>query len=107
AVPAGSSLLVQVFAHMPEQAEEADAMAREFDAGARRRGVAALATEIARGSKLTFELQLPKLQVDEPVQELVWGGRPASVQFGVTVPARMRPQQVIGKLLVAQDAVPI
>src|SRR5207244_3920391 len=90
-----------------EQAARAEAAARRFDADAQPRGVTSLGTEIARGSKLTFELLMGGLPVEGPVQELVWRGRPASVQFEVRVPREERPRTVIGKVLVAQDTVPI
>lgn len=103
----GSSLLVQVFAHQPDQAEAARAAAQEFDADARRRGVTSLGTEIARGSRLTFELLLKGLTVTPEVRHLVWRGQPDSVSFEVQVPTTEQPRSVIGKVLVSQDTVPI
>lgn len=106
ALPA-DHILVQVFAHMHEQAEAAQEMAQEFDADARRRGVVALATEIARGSRLTFELLMPPLAVQDPVQELIWRGRPNGVQFEVEIPGSMPRPTVVGTVLVSQGSVPI
>jgi hypothetical protein len=90
-----------------EQAEEVRAMAAEFDAEARRRGVTALGTEIARGSTLTFELALPGLMVAEDVRKLRWRGHADSVQFEASVPADAEQRTILGKVVVAQDAVPI
>src|SRR5260370_27153653 len=97
----------QVFAHLFEQAAQAEAAARRFDADAQRRGVTSLGTEIARGQKLTCELLMGGLPVEDAVRELVWRGRPASVQFEVRVPREERPRTVIGSVLVSQDTVPI
>ena len=103
----GDKVLVQVFAHMPEQADEARAAAVEADADATRRGVSVLGTRIARGSRLILELVIPGAEVDEPVQALVWRGRTDSVQFTAAVPAFALAGNLIGKLLVSQDGVPI
>jgi hypothetical protein len=101
------SFLVQVFAHIPAKAAEARGLAEEFDPEAKRLGVTSLATEIDRGSKLTFELLMRELTVHDPVQELIWRGRSQSVQFEVTAPAGFRPQVFTGKVLISQDTVPV
>lgn len=105
--PAGATVLVQVFAYMPAQADAVRAAAEEFDSSAQRRGVTSLATEIRRGSRLTFELVIPALVVDEPTQGFVWRGQPEAAQFAVAVPEGLRAQTIVGKLRVSQDAVPI
>ncbi len=106
-VRAEDSLLVQVFAHVPQKAEEADLLAREFDEATQRRGVTSLGTQIARGSKLSVELTIRNLTVCDPVQDLTWRGRTEAVQFEVAVPVDCRPQTVIGTALISQDTVPI
>lgn len=105
--PTGESILVQVFTHLPDKAEQARKHAEEFDADALRLGVTSLPTEIHRGTMLTFELMIRELTVHDPVQELVWRGRTESVQFEVSVPSRFRPRTVIGTVLVSQASVPI
>lgn len=104
---AGDRILVQIFAHKPEQVGVVGAAAEEFDESTCRRGVTSLGTSIAYGSQLTFKLDLPCLMVDEVVQHLTWWGSPNSVQFGVSIPAETRPQTVIGTVLASQDTVPI
>jgi hypothetical protein len=106
-IPVGCMGMIQVFAHTPEQAVAARRLARKFDDEAERRGFKSLEMEIARGTSLTFHLQLPGLAVDEPTQSLVWHGEPASVQFVVPVPAKLEPQTVIGTVSVAQAGVPL
>ena len=82
-------------------------MAEEFDSDTSRRGVTALATEVRRGSGLRFELTLDSLVIADPVQELIWYGETASVQFGVAIPPDHGSGTVIGKVLICQDTVPI
>jgi hypothetical protein len=103
----GEAFLVQVFAHLPEQAQAASALASEFSERARRRGYQSLGTEIPRGTTLTFDLFMPGLEVDEPVQSLIWNGRPASVQFGVTVPYPGDTGMLIGTVAASIDSVPV
>src|SRR5271157_3961775 len=74
AAAAGDSILVQLFAHTAQQADDAIHMAREFDESARRLGFSSLEVEIPRGSRLQVELALPGLEIDESVQYIVWRG---------------------------------
>ncbi len=107
AVAGGDTFLVQVFVHLPEQAELAKQQAQEFDSEAKQLGVRSLGLPIERGTALTFSLSIPKLEVDEPNQQLVWNGRAESVQFGVTVPADLAQKTVIGTITVSQNSIPI
>jgi TIR domain len=107
AAAAGDSILVQLFAHMPQQADEVIQLAREFDESARRLGFSSLEVEIPRGSRLQVELALPGLEIDEPVQNIVWRGRAVSVQFAVTVPHAQAPGNLIGKVTVYLQGAPI
>jgi len=100
-------LFVQVFAHLPESAEEAQSMAQEFDEEAERRGVRSLGLDIERGSKLTFHLAMPGLEVDEPAQELTWRGQTESVQYAVTVPETQPAVTVVGTVTVSRNTAPL
>jgi tetratricopeptide (TPR) repeat protein len=106
-VSQGEIFLVQVFTYLPEQADVARRLAREFDERSQQRGFKSLETEVERGSKLMFHLVLPSLNIEDPVQSLTWHGEPQSIQFQVTVPEDRRPGDVIGTVTVSQDSVPI
>ena len=99
-------VLVQVFAHLLEQAQEVTALAQRFDHAARARAVRSLASPIPRGGQLTFELRMPAARVEDPVQTLVWRGRPESVQFAVVVPRAARGE-CIGTIVVRRDMCPL
>jgi hypothetical protein len=99
------TVFVQVFAHALEQAAEAAQTARLFDAAARPRAARSLASAIPRDCRLTFELLMPTARVDDPVQSLVWRGRPESVQFAVSLPWRSRSH--IGTVVVRRDMTPL
>jgi hypothetical protein len=86
-LPRGETVFVQVFAHLPQQAAEAMNLAQTFDEDAQRRTLKSLDLDIPQGERLLFHLALPGLEVDDPVQSLIWQGRTESVQFGVTAAA--------------------
>jgi hypothetical protein len=105
-VAPGGSFLVQVFAHLPEQADYARALALEMDTEAARRVFRSLEAPIPRGKRLHFELRAPGLEIDDPVTSLVWQGRPEAVQFGVTVPPGPGGT-AIATLAVSLDSAPL
>jgi len=106
-IPMGEMFLIQAFIHLPAQKMEAEAMAREFDSEAKRKGSRTLNSRIARGSLLTFHLVMPGLEIDDEIQETVWWGEPTSVQFGASVPDDLDIRYSIGTITVSQDRVPI
>lgn len=105
-VPQGENALVQVFAHLPKQAEITEQYAKKFDATAHPRGFKNLEAEIERGSILTFHFAMPGAEIDDPVQHLIWQGVPASVQFGVHIPREREPGTLLGTVTISQDRVP-
>jgi TIR domain len=100
------SFLVQAFVHLPEQAEDARALALEMDTDAARRVFRSLEVPIPRGARLHFELRAPGLTIDQPVTSLVWRGRAEAVQFGITVPAGASGT-VIATLGMSLDSAPL
>jgi hypothetical protein len=107
AVAPSELLFVQVFAHLAEEVEEASRLATEFDAEAERRAFKSLEATVERGSKLTFDLVAPPLRIPDPVQSLVWSGRPESIQFEVGVPRECPSGTVVGTVTVAQASIPV
>ena len=102
----GESFLVQVFVHVPEEADLARAIATELDVDARRRAFRSLECPVRLSSRIQFELRMPGLEIDEPVAALVWRRRTESVQFGVRVPPGAAAGTVIGTLAVSVDSAP-
>lgn len=103
----GTSLLVQVFAHLSRDADVVRALAQRFDAQAKERGFQSLEVEIERGEKLDFHLAMPGLEVEYPVYSLVWRGRPNSVQFGVRVPHECDLGTYLGTIRVSLRGLPV
>jgi hypothetical protein len=106
-VAPGDVFLVQIFAHLPLDAAEAEALARGFDPTARRRAFKSLEAAVPRGARLAFHLAMPGFDVDDPTQALVWSGRTEAVQFGVAVPEDFARRAVVGSVVVSLDSVPI
>jgi hypothetical protein len=102
----GDSLLVQVFVHLPEEADLARAVATELDVDARRRAFRNLECPVRLSSQIQFELRMPGLEIDDPVASLAWRRRTEVVQFGVRVPSSARPGTIIGVLAVSVDSAP-
>ncbi|NOK86069.1 MAG: hypothetical protein GFH27_549397n17 [Chloroflexi bacterium AL-W] len=93
------SFLLTAFAHLAEQAEAIAALIRESDPDAVRQGGKTLSAPLERGSVLQCQLSIENWEVDEPVQSLVWLGRPASVEYVVKVPAQAKGK-AFGRLLI-------
>jgi hypothetical protein len=104
---AGASILVQVFAHVPEESEQVVQLAQDADETARRLGFRSLEVEIPRGTKLQIELTLPGIAIEDPVQQVVWRGRATSVQFAVDLPRTQPSGNLIGRVAVYRDGTPI
>jgi hypothetical protein len=103
----GTAILVQVFAHLPEEADDARAIAEELDVGARRRAFRSLNAPVPVGSRLDFELRMPGLEIDDHVASLTWQGRTEAVQFGVSVPAAAPVGNVIGTVSISREGIPL
>lgn len=99
--------LVQVFAHLPEQAALLAGKAAESESDAKQRGSEKLKRRIERGKELGFSLQMGGLEIDEPTQSIVWEGEIDSVQFSVTIPNDCKPRSIIGKVTVAYESIPV
>ena len=106
-VQPANSVLVQVFAHLPEDEAKVRQAARGHDPSADARGAGLLTREVERGTRLTFSLHVAGATVDDPVQELSWRGSIDAVQFGVTVPATLTAGNLIGTVTVSDGSVPI
>lgn len=107
AVPRSHVALVQVFAHLPEQAEIAHALASEFDEAATRRAIRTLGVDVEGGETLMFELAMPGLSVRDSVQSLRWTGRAEAVQFEVRIPPHFDSPAVVGTVIASLNSIPI
>jgi hypothetical protein len=104
----GKSFMVIAFAHLAEQAALLAEMAKGMSKSVEQRGPGKkLGARIERGQELTFALEMPGLEIDEPNQSLTWEGEPDSVQFGVTIPKDFETGSLIGTVRVVYKSVPV
>lgn len=87
AVSPDQAVLIQVFLHLPEQAKRASFLASAMDSSTTLKGTRSLEIEIKRGARVEVSLAVNGLLIDEPVQSVVWWGKPVFCQFLVTIPA--------------------
>ncbi len=103
----GDELLVQVFVHLADNAEEVAAIATEFDSYTGRRGFTSLELDVPFDQQLAFHLVISGMEVDPTIQSLRWRRRTASVEFAVRCPPTSAPSARIGRLTVSCDRVPV
>lgn len=105
--PQGETVMIQVFTHLEGQDNEASRIAASFDPAAVPRGVKTLSSRVSRGDELSFHLTLSRLEIQEPVQTLLWMGDTESVQFIVDIPPDCRPGNLAGSVTISRQTVPI
>jgi hypothetical protein len=82
----GGTVLVQAFLHVRSDAGRVSVLASLMDTATSLKGVQTLQTEIARGARVDLMISGTGLEIEEPVQSLVWQGEPTFAQFLLTVP---------------------
>ncbi len=107
AVQAGDECLIQVFLHQLDQREIADALAREVDPEATRRGIQTLAAEVARGQRVEIIFEGRGLRIDGERQSIIWRGEPCACQFLVTAAKDSAGRTFHPRVLVLVDSVPM
>jgi hypothetical protein len=103
----GDPFTVQVFAHLAEQAAQLPSIAAKADEAAQDQGSKLLGERIEHGTKITFTLQMPGLEVSEPTQSLIWRGVVDYVYFAVDVPANFEPGNVRGVVKIYYENAPV
>jgi hypothetical protein len=83
----GDSILIQALLHRAEQLFAAIEIATKNDVSANRKGVATLSTKIKRGALIQLFLEIPRLNIEMPFQEVTWRGEPVRVAYSVDIPS--------------------
>jgi serine/threonine protein kinase len=86
AVQPGSTVLVQAFLHVKSDATRVSVLASLMDTATALKGVQTLQAEISRGARVDLTISGAGLEIEEPVQSLIWQGEPTFAQFLVTLP---------------------
>ena len=82
----GSTVLVQAFLHVKGDATRVSVLASLMDTATALKGVQTLQTEIPRGARVDLTISGAGLEIEEPMQSLIWQGEPTFAQFLVTLP---------------------
>jgi hypothetical protein len=104
---AGDVALVQIYLHLIDQAETAAERARAADAQAAPRGQTTLGLELARGTRVDIMLDAGGLGLEEPIQSVIWRGRPCAAQFAVQAGADAKLGQRVLTARMLVDGVPL
>ncbi|HEX6185075.1 MAG TPA: toll/interleukin-1 receptor domain-containing protein [Pyrinomonadaceae bacterium] len=103
----GDEILVQAFAHLRRQEQEAADMAAAADPEAAKVGDRRLNEQVAEGERLGFHLTMRGAEIDVPDQEFVWRREVLAAQFGVYFPETSKPREVVGTVIVTKGDVPV
>jgi hypothetical protein len=103
AAPPGKTILIQAFLHLANQAERASFLASTMDASAKLKATKSLDLPVKRGARVEIAFSANGLEVDEPVQSIVWRGEPAYCQFLATIPAGTSGQSFFPIVRVSVD----
>ena len=87
----GTSFVLDVWAHLPEERADVLARIKEEYAGLDTASKTKDGARLARGSALSVRLEIEGLLIDEPDALLPWEGHMTSADFVVTVPQALRP----------------
>lgn len=100
-------LLVQVYVHEIRRSDDVRKLARNTDSDSVERGSTSLGTKLPAGSRLSFNLFFPSLDIELPSQTLIWRGHTDRVTFVIPGSTVVNPRAVVGTVMVAVDSVPI
>lgn len=98
---------MQVFVHGPDDRERAKQAALELDVSTAARGHKRLRIKLPLEAPVQIGLRSATLNVDNPVEELIWNGSSESVQFEVMVPWHHAPGQAILTATVSTEGIPL
>lgn len=106
-VARGGEFLVQVFSHTYVQQFELTEVARAADDISLKRGMVEPDSRILQGSRISIQLSISGLIIEEDILSNTWNGKIQCAPFTVKVPEETKPSRLIAKILVSQNAVPI
>ena len=101
----GSSFILDLWAHLGEQAGLVEGFARELGRE-RKLGVKA-GVQLERGTVIEAALELPGFMLPEPFEPLVWTGEPTNCSFPAQAPQQVSPGTHPGVVRLSVGAIPV
>jgi len=94
------TLFIQIFVHLKDKIEEAKNLAKNIDKDAINKGQVNL-DNVKKVDQLSFHLSIKSIQIDEPIQKLVWYEVTDSIIFEIDIPEEYKSKNLIGKVTIS------
>ena len=104
----GDYMMLQVFLYKDDEERAVACKAAEVDPDARRQNYTPLSVKLKDGDRVKTKLTMSGkgIEVDEPIQEMIWQGHYTDCQFGVFVPEDYKPSSMMGTVMLTINDVP-
>lgn len=104
----GDYMMVQVFLYKDDEERAVACKAAEVDPDARRQNFTPLSVKLVDGDNVKAKLMMSGkgIEVDEPIQEMIWQGHYTDCQFGVYVPEEYKPTSMMGTVMLTVNDIP-
>lgn len=101
-------MMIQVFLYKDDEERAVACKAAEVDPDARRQNYTTLSVKLKDGDRVKAKLTMSGkgIEVDEPIQEMIWQGHYTDCQFGVFVPEDYKPCTMIGTVMLTVNDIP-
>jgi hypothetical protein len=99
--------LMQVFLHVPNERQQAEADAVKFDPEAKERGHKSLILDARVGTIFAFVVEIEGFKFREGKDTLLWTGRPQAATFPFDVPKGCKLGQHVGTVRISKDEMPV
>ncbi len=104
----GDYMMVQVFLYKDDEERAVACKAAEVDPDARRQNFTPLSVKLKDGDRVKVKLMMSGkgIEVDDPIQEMIWQGHYTDCQFGVFVPEDYKPSSMMGTIMLTVNDIP-
>ena len=104
----GDFMMIQVFLYEDDEEGTVACKAAGVDPDARRQNYTPLSVKLKDGDRVKARLMMSGkgIEVDEPIQEMIWQGHYTDCQFCVFVPEDYKPASMMGTVMLTVNDVP-
>lgn len=102
-------MMVQVFLYKEGEERYVACKANEVDPDAERKNYTPLSVELEEGDKVKISLQVSNkdIQVEDPVQEIIWQGRIADCQFAMYISNEFNASTLLATVVLSVNGAPV
>ena len=104
----GNYMMIQVFLYKDEEEKEVVLKAAEVDSEAECKNYTPLSVKLKKGDKVKVTLRVinKDIQIEEPVQELIWQGYYIDCQFAIYVSELFNASTLLGTVVISVNDAP-